>query len=209
MTAGDPAHPDEALVGAILRGEPAAGPDEAAARVPYEALIGQLGALAPIPPASGWEVRMAERVARERRRRLLLFAAIPLAAAAVFLLWFLARGGERATPERPSLAYRIERSGTVVRSETAAIGDVLVMTVDRPEPVVELRVYRDRRSAYRTVASPRSEHRLTFVRAGSYQAVVIAGARPVPDASTGIDGDVATLRAAGFTVELADAIAVR
>lgn len=104
-------------------GEPAASPEEARLRAPYEQLIDRLHRLEEAEPPAGWEDRAVKRWSAARRRKRLrilgLGGGLGAAAAAIMTILLVLRLGEVPTLE---VAIAKERK---LRGDKAALGDTM------------------------------------------------------------------------------------
>lgn len=188
-------------------------PDCRSAVSSYRAVIRTLGAAGRMyEPPGNWEARVFARIQRRRpaRRRFFLglAAALPVAAAAVFVLrsaggvdaleldLSVSRGGGPAVRSAPS------GGGTVL---SAAPGDVLHLVARLPRGKHgDLRLYRGDTLVFQCRGSPKcvvSRDGLSadvpLERAGTYRTLVLASEQDVPQASGTLDADYAAALRAG------------
>lgn len=190
-------------------GEAAASPEEAAARAPYEALVGRLReADDEQEPPAGWEDRAVARWRGGRRRRWIQVAAGAAAGmglAAVLLL--------RCTvsPEGGFSVAVVDESGQVRRSEgVPTVGDTLRARTPAGETVRMLLYLGTKRIASCPgSAACREENgelvlEWPLVEGGDYQVLVIsteAGVAKLELPSGMLDVDLAAAREAGARIE--------
>jgi hypothetical protein len=213
---------DEALL-RLERGEPldehfATCPDCLAARAAYERLQAALaGAGADDEPPAGWEARVWERIAETRRPRRPAWrweiAAGAAAALAACLFFFLPR-----TPAALALRQEVVAGETAVRASAAHPGDRLRLEAGLAgAPYAELRVYRNGRDLVLRCPGDRScqqtrgmlSAELTIAAPGTYQAVLVAGDRPLPPPGAGLDQDAGAAFAAGAQLLRGEEITAR
>jgi len=179
----------------------------------YRAVVRTLGAAGRMyDPPGDWEQRVFARIQRRRAQRRRFFvglaAALPVAAAAVFVLRS-AGGGEA-----PELELSLSRGGgPAVRSGpsgdgsvvTAAPGDVLHLVARIPRGKHgDLRLYRGDALVFQCLKSPTcvvSRDGLSadvpLERAGTYRTLLLAAEGEVPEAAGTLDADYAAGLRAG------------
>ncbi len=167
-------------------------------------------------PAPGWqdavlaEVRASDASAGWRRWSAM---AAGLAAVAIVVSLVMTQG-----PQTAGIDVRVSSGETVYRSETAAVGDELEVTVSTGGAAhAEVRVYLDgeRLILACSDASPCSRDgrsisaTLALTALGRYEAVLLLSDEPLPPPAGNLDADVLAARDSGATVSFGDPVDVR
>ena len=219
MTTDDDAAEDR-MLDHLLAGEPAASPEEQAARAPYEAIIADVREL-PIttaPPGFHERVRAGWRAARvaRRRRRMVLVAGAVLALAAAVILFLLRphRGaGSRRNDVHVDLAI-LTKDGSTWRAagSHARIGDTLQIRGRAGAGATEVRVYFMARLVARCPTDERCRGLaldLPLAQGGKYVMAWLSSATAVPPPDErGLDADSLRVRSQGGVFEIAHEIDV-
>lgn len=197
---------EQRMIERLDAGEPAASPEEAQARAPYERVIERLRGAEDIEPPAGWEERLVARRGKAlRQRRWGVGAAvvvIGLGVAATLLL-------RCASKESSALEVAVLSESREPRRGGAAVGDTLAIRT-RGEGAALALLYR---GARRIASCPGSaacrregvvlvlEWQLT--EPGEYHVAAIFNARGTfAPGDGGLDLDLVAARQAGARVEL-------
>jgi hypothetical protein len=183
----------------------------------YHAQINELRAdlgkiVVPGPPER-WQQLVWQRIDRSAsaaRRRLVLWFALPVAAAAALLIFVMR---PREEPAGPLLAVTFEHDPQRPRTRgDVAVGDAVRVSATVREPA-ELRVYREGALAFRCAGPPACERRgdqlslrWTIPAVGRYRVILAAASAPAPKSS--LDEDAAAATAAGVLWRESDLIEI-
>jgi hypothetical protein len=164
-----------------------------------------LARIAAPAPRAGWERAVWQRIdgPRERSgRRLWLWLAVPMAAAAVLLLLFR----WPTSMDEPRLAVHFEHDPLRPRTRgDVAVGDTLVMEAAGIAAAAELRVYGPTaRAVFRCSGPPGCERtgdrlraRWTVPSIGQYRVIVVASRGQLPAPVGSLDDDLSAATASG------------
>lgn len=169
-----------------------------------EAALARLGA--EHEPPRGWEARVLAAVATRRRRPWWLYAApgLTLAAAAVFLVWFIA--APRPAPAAIALDVRFDHK-EVVRGDERVVGDIAHVRVSGGNRHRVVRVYRDEVHVVKScpddpacrVSSDATAVDFPLAQVGTYTIVALSSDAPLPALPGNLDGDTAAAMQAGVS----------
>jgi hypothetical protein len=181
----------------------------------YHAQINELRAdlgkiVVPGPPER-WQQLVWQRIDRSRSaRRLVLWFALPVAAAAALLIVVLRPREEAATGPLLAVAFEHDPQRPRTRGDVA-VGDALRVNATVREPA-ELRVYREGTLAFRCAGPPACERRgdqlslrWTIPAVGRYRVILVAASAPAPKS---LDEDAAAATAAGVLWRESDPIEI-
>ena len=187
------------MVERLERDLPAQSEGEEETRAVYQRLIGRIGDLDLVEPATGWEDRAVERWRREAKPRRTAkpprrvpwrtIAAAVAAATVAALVLLIPRCGDG---ELPALEVAVLPTAPQSRQGGPAIEDTLRARVRVDAPHVELRVYRDRVLIARCPGDDRCRRdgaslsiELVMDVAGQYEAIRLSSREPYWPAKIG------------------------